>query len=90
MILIYLGKKLDSNKEHYLTSKSDKGFTIEIKYNNKSKYPDQIVNQYTDIHNLYNLYNNIESENRIAFESDILQTGFNRLIEHIDTITITE
>jgi len=88
MKLIYLGTILDPTKEHELFPKNPESFIVEIQYTEESFYPqkNQIFNNCTEVHYLWSL--NYMGGPSIAFESDIQQTGFIRLIKDIEEVKI--
>jgi hypothetical protein len=86
MKLIYLGEEIDTTIEREFLSTNKNGFKVTIKYNKDSLYIDEIFDYCTEVHNLYESY--IKDRKQIAFESDILYTGFTRAIKEIDKVTI--
>ena len=91
MELIYLNKKLDTNLEHELMSENEFGFEVSIEYTETAWYPIKKIqlNNCTEVHWRFtdNIFNP-EPSTKVAFESDIHSTGFNREIETIKIIEI--
>lgn len=90
MELIYLNKKLDTNLEHELMSENEFGFEVLIEYTENSWYPIKKIqlNNCTEVHWRFTDIFNLEPTTKVAFESDIHSTGFNREIETIKIIEI--
>mgnify|MGYP001558584137 CR=1 FL=1 len=90
MKIIYLGQVLDTENEHELFSNNEFGFKIDIKHTKESGYKVKEDTAYncTEFHWRYtDIFNPIPS-NKVAFESDIHKTGFNREIKTIESVTI--
>lgn len=83
MKIIYLTQELDATKEHELISKNVFGFKVRVKYTKESWYPikEETIYNCTEVHNLYR-------NDSIAFESNINQTGFTRIIDIIESVNI--
>lgn len=90
MKLIYLNEELDINLEHEIISKKEFGFEVLIEYTENSWYPIKKIqlNNCNEIHWRFTDIFNTEPTTRVAFESDIHRTGFNREIETIKSIEI--
>lgn len=88
MQIIYLGEELDATKEHQLFTENVFGFNVNIKYTEDSWYPVKNVIAYncTEVHHMWSL--DYMGGASIAFESDILGTGFTRVIDTIESINI--
>jgi len=88
MKIIYLGKELDSTKEHELITENEFGFKVDIKYTEESWYPTKKESAYncTEVHHLWSL--DYMDGASIAFESDIHSTGFTRRIDTIESVNI--
>jgi len=55
MKIIYLGKELNSDLEHELTTDNPFGFKVSVKYTNNRYYgTDQTLNNCTEVHYLFN------------------------------------
>ena len=90
MKLIYLNEELDINLEHELLSKNEFGFEVSIEYTETAWYPIKKIqlNNCTEVHWRFTNIFNLEPSTKVAFESDIHSTGFNREIETIKIIEI--
>ena len=90
MKLIYLNKKLDTNLEHELMSENEFGFEVSIEYTETAWYSIKKIqlNNCTEVHWRFTDIFNPEPSTKVAFESDIHSTGFNREIETIKIIEI--
>ena len=90
MKLIYLNKKLDTNLEHELMSENKFGFEVSIEYTETAWYPIKKIqlNNCTEVHWRFTDIFNPEPTTKVAFESDIHHSGFNREINTIKTIII--
>jgi hypothetical protein len=88
MKITYLGKDLDTTKEHDLNSNNEFGFKVDIKYTEESWYPTKEDTAYncTEVHHLWSL--DYMGGASIAFESDIHSTGFTRRIDTIESVNI--
>lgn len=88
MKITYLGKELDTTKEHELNSKSEFGFKVDIKYTKESWYLTKEDTAYncTEVHHLWS--KDYMGGASIAFESDIHSTGFIRRIDTIESVNI--
>lgn len=88
MKIIYLGKELDTTKEHELITDSKFGFKVDIKYTEESWYPTKEDTAYncTEVHHLWSL--DYMGGASIAFESDIHRTGFTRRADTIELVNI--
>ena len=91
MELICLNEELDINLEHEIISKNEFGFDVLIVYTEDSWYPFKKykLNNCTEVHWRFTDIFNPEPTTRVAFESDIHHSGFNREINTIKTIIIT-
>jgi len=91
MKLFYLGKELDSSAEQELKTDNEFGFVVTIKFNPDNRFhrdtETSIFRNATEVHSRYTEMT-IRPGKRIAFESDIHQTGFWKDIEEIETVTI--
>lgn len=87
MKLVYLGKELDTTKEHELLNNSEFGFKVDIKYREQDGWggSDTAYNC-TEVHHLWS--KNYMGGASIAFESNIHSTGFVRRIDNIELVTI--
>ena len=93
MKLILNGVELDATKEHELIAKNENlGFKVEIKYTPESWYTEknEINNNVTEVHHLFNKHPIMGADKRIAIESDIHGTGFHRDINDIVSVTIED
>ena len=91
MKLIYLNEELDINLEHEIISKNEFGFEVLIEYTENSWYLIKKIqlNNCDEVHWRFTDIFNPEPTTRVAFESDIHHSGFNREINTIKTIIIT-
>lgn len=90
MKIIHLGQELDPMQEHELISNSKFGFKINIKYTKQSWLEGKTDTAYncTEFHWRYTDIFNTVPCNRVAFESDIHRTGFNKDINDIEYVII--
>lgn len=93
MELIYLGKELDTTKEHELFSRSKHGFKVRVVYKLDSPQSQRegiqaikIMNNCTEVHYLYK--SDYENEEKIAFESNIHLTGCTQNVGDIERVVI--
>ena len=91
MELIYLNEELNINLEHEIISENEYGFEVSIEYTETAWYPIKKIqlNNCTEVHWRFTDIFNPEPTTRVAFESDIHHSGFNREINTIKTIIIT-
>ncbi len=98
MKLTYQGKELDTDIEHELFSNKGKCFNVDITYTEDcwiskaegvNKFVESIKS-YTEVHYHYERFASMLNFPRIAFESDILQTGFTREVNEIESVDIKE
>ena len=91
MELLCLNEELDINLEHEIISKNEFGFDVLIVYTEDSWYPFKKykLNNCTEVHWRFTDIFNPEPTTRVAFESDIHKSGFNREISTIKSIIIT-
>lgn len=90
MKLIYLNEELDTDLEYELLSKNEFGFEVLIEYTENSWYLIKKIqlNNCTKVHWRFTNIFNLEPYAKVAFESDIHSTGFNREIKTIKSIEI--
>lgn len=90
MKIIYLGQELDPNKEHELFSNNKFGFKVDITHTKDSWYSVKEDTAYncTEVHWRFTDVFNTEPTNRVAFESDLHKTGFNREVDLIESVVI--
>jgi hypothetical protein len=94
-MLLYLNGVLQDSTKELEVFNEDKGFTVTVIYKIDSRYAkllsisSQILNNCTEIHNLYNI-NWVHHTAKIAFESDIHMTGCTREIEDLEIVWITD
>jgi hypothetical protein len=96
MKLIYLDLELDPSKEHKLYSKNLFGFKVTVKYKRITSYTNKhkmehvvnIFNNCTEVHHMYKTLS--DKRDKIAFESDIHNTGCSQLINDIKSVIIEE
>ena len=88
MNLIIDNVKYDSDIEREFLAPDGFCFNIELKYSKDFHIPfySKTIEKYTEIHNRFRNYVDFPE---IAFESDILQTGFTRKLWQIDSVTVT-
>jgi len=93
--LIYLGEELNINQEHDILTESEYGFKVTVVYNLNSevgiyegKKLIEIRHNCTQVHYGYTSWGLTDPITKVAFESDILDTGSNRMIEELESITI--
>ena len=91
MKLICLNEELDINLEHEIISENEFGFEVSIEYTETAWYPIKKIqlNNCTEVHWRFADIFNLEPSTKVAFESDIHHSGFNREINTIKTIIIT-
>lgn len=90
MKIIYLGQEIDPTIEHDLRSNNEFGFKIDIKYTDDCWLRGNTDTAYncTQFHWRYtDLFNPVPS-NRVAFESDIHNTGFTKEVSVIEYVGI--
>jgi hypothetical protein len=90
MKIIYLNQELNPDEEHEIFSDNEFGFSVHIEYKEdawlKAYYREpEIVNNITEVHSRYKFAG---KNDKIAFQSNIHNTGFNRYIDEIESVTI--
>ena len=92
MRLLFLGKELDTEKEHELLADNLHGFNVMVAYKPDSWMPQHegkqvvvVMRNVTEVHHLYETHIN---QKRIAFESNIHFTGCNRSCDDIESVTV--
>ena len=84
--LIFIGNVLDNTIEHELNSYTEYGFNVIIKFKPNKKYSGTwMLRNVTEVHYLYDKY---LDETRVAFESDIHDTGRTNEVNDIEQIII--
>jgi hypothetical protein len=88
MKLIYLNKKLDTSKEHEIFSNNEFGLKVTVTFK-PGNFSNEILNNCTEVHYKYKDLG-LHTTERIAFESDIHNTGCTYLIRNIKSVVIEE
>ena len=97
MKLIFCGKQINTCKEQNIESVNKFGFNVSIIYKKDSwlskaflneKHIEKIYNC-TQVHYGYTEMGTVQLLTKVAFESDIHRTGFNREIIDIESVEIT-
>jgi hypothetical protein len=94
MKLIHLGNEIDTTKEQELLSDNENGFKVTVKYKEDSwmskhegRQVVDVFNNCTEVHYMYDTVIR-KYEKRIAFESDIHQTGCTRSVDDIEIVIV--
>jgi|SaaInlStandDraft_4_1057021.scaffolds.fasta_scaffold145273_1 hypothetical protein len=84
--IIYKGRKLDPQKQHEIFAKNKNGFHVKVWYNGRNQYENKsdVFNNITEVHWLYK---SIQGK-RVAFETNIHQTGFTYSVTLIKKVKI--
>ena len=88
MKLFYLGNEVDTTKEQRFLSKNADGFKVTIKYKLGTYIEGEHVETFYKCTDVHYQYKSATKKNKIAFESDIINTGFNDYVDNIESVLI--